>query len=361
MSGDDILSPKPSAEFAHLLAQFREARGRINYPLARKVFRERMVKGQTVIAGLVAALAASRASAAAAELTDETAIDLASLPMIDSFEDIGIYDGDCVTEEAIAAAIAHVHDAAHDAVFGHHNHNPLSADPFADPFVDPYRSAHGEHADHDHERGDGHGHDQGGHGDHSLYNVDDHAGHENGHSHHHHHNHASRDAEHHGLEHHAAHEASSPDLAHADHGAHGARDPLMTHAHGASDHGSHNASHLGHVGHAALGASNTVDHASHHHQAPIAFGDAEIAELTATDISAPYGAEAEELIPLSSLQSDNNESTPATSVASHQNGHDHAHHQSTHHEHNASVAEEIVLLELDIIDALPQVDGPIFL
>ncbi|MHA7872980.1 MAG: hypothetical protein ACX939_11575, partial [Hyphococcus sp.] len=253
---------------------------------ARRIYRSRLARGHSVLISLLAAVAASRVSAAAKE-TD----DLSALPVANSLEDLAALGEMCIPglSYGLAGDDAHDHAADDRALHfythggGHHgDHAAAHHGPFASRFASKYDRGHDDHRNHNDHRADGHdaheshavqhaahtgaghqGHGQhhghgahGAHGDHSIHGSVD----ENGH-----HVHGADYPAHHGLHHGqvAAHEAHA--------------------AHGTAQHVAHGAGHGGHAHPLTTEARPHTDHADgdshdHRHEDPVALNAAEAPE-----------------------------------------------------------------------------------
>lgn len=221
--------------------------------LSRRLRGAQTQKSKSIVAGLVAAAAASRVSALAKETSVEDAGAFAGIPVVD---DLSVYGEFCLPT-ALFAMEDHIHEGP-----GHfaHSGGGQTADPFASPFASRF-GAHGAHAGHD--AGDGHGAQSGGHAHHGGASSGG-AEMAGGHSNH-------DDAVHSGHAGHAAHagHANHKGRAGPDHAGHAnATSAGANHDH--DDGGHHGEGHdaAGHDGadHGSGGAH--VAHASHGDAAP---------------------------------------------------------------------------------------------
>lgn len=133
---------------------------RLNMPVARKVYRRHLKRGYSVTVSLLAAIAASRVSAAANELDDQSLDALAGLQPVDDL--IGFGEA-CLPGKAYASTADEIHDhsnsrygsADHASHFAHVGSSYL-ANPFTSRFDSPYSRSHDGHDQHQADHASGH-------------------------------------------------------------------------------------------------------------------------------------------------------------------------------------------------------------
>ncbi|MEO1250813.1 MAG: hypothetical protein AAFW81_00525 [Pseudomonadota bacterium] len=267
------LSAGDRAILRAIIANARAAGGRLDYPLARRVFKSRMLRGDTFALSLFGALFASRVSAAMTELEAPIAPET---PIANSMADLLAFGVDCdpATLYGVATDVSadHDHDAAglvraiHDDHGDHDAHHWLHSR-LADPtFATDFSRRHDGHGDHG--RHDAHaGATARRHADHGAHaDQADHAG-RNGHAEHAGHtshgglggqNHGSSNHERHGApdaqgshDHGAPHTSPAPahdhhESRHADHSTHRESHDHNADAHGGAAHDHHAQTHAGH-------------------------------------------------------------------------------------------------------------------
>ncbi len=144
-----MISKRASPMFRQMLA------GRdvtLNMPVARKVYCRHLKRGYSVTLSLLAAIAASRVSAAANELDDQSFDALSGLQPVD---DLTAFGEACLPGQAYASTADEPHDhstsrytsADHSGHFAHAGSSYL-ANPFTSRFDSPYSRGHDGHDQH---------------------------------------------------------------------------------------------------------------------------------------------------------------------------------------------------------------------
>ncbi|MEO1242182.1 MAG: hypothetical protein AAFX54_09745 [Pseudomonadota bacterium] len=220
----------------------------LNMPVARKVYRRYLKRGYSVTVSLLAAIAASRVSAAANELDDQSFDALAGLQPVNDLTGFGEA---CLPGQAYASTADETHDhsdsryasADHSGHFAHAGSSYL-ANPFTSRFDSPYSRGHDGHDQHQADHDPGHG-----------GSVVAHVGHASS---------PGQAAVHAGHVSHDGHQAQSSHYAHAGNGHSdhaGGQSEAMSSAHaGHNEHDSGNHAGPSHQSHAAHDAASHTSH-----------------------------------------------------------------------------------------------------
>lgn len=251
----------------------------LNMPVARKVYRRHLKRGYSVTVSLLAAIAASRVSAAANELDDRSFDALAGLQPVD---DLAGFGEACLPGQAYASTADETHDHSnsrygstdHASHFAHTGSSYL-ANPFTSRFDSPYSRGHDGHDQHQADHASGHDAVLVAHAGHasSPGHAAAHAGHAN------HDGHRAQDS-------HDVHAGNG----HSDHIVGQSEGMSSTHAwHNAHDSGNHagvshqsHAAHSGasHAGHSAQIAGGHSSHEAHNMTTVLADSDEEDIDVT---------------------------------------------------------------------------------
>ncbi|MEM9616754.1 MAG: hypothetical protein AAF936_02245 [Pseudomonadota bacterium] len=133
---------------------------RLNMPVAQKIYRRHLKRGYSITVSLLAAIAASRVSAAANELDDQSFDALSGLQPVD---DLTAFGEACLPGQAYASIADETHNhsngrygsAGHAEHFAHAGSSYL-ANPFTSRFDSPYSRGHDGHDQHQGDHGSDH-------------------------------------------------------------------------------------------------------------------------------------------------------------------------------------------------------------